>query len=386
MEYLEGRALAGGAYEELKRYALIDRFLDLAAGGFTDRGEPLFEKFARYRDFEASLRSGARLEGESDGEYAARMAAEFAAANPAGEGESYADFAEGFLSGATSAFTYLPGDVQYYVAANDYYDGVFAAGGVVRGGELDSFTGARYGSGSLEAAVRERLAAYVEGLGGIDTWYGQETSAYLAGLSEAAREGFRTYLYVAGANGPGDALRAGFAEGVYGLRTTPPIWPLGGMARRLSVTDRVVRRDLLGRGGARRTKARSRTRAREAEREPWAFRKLPNYLIGATDADGNPTITVEPLDGKRHRRRDAETGAVNRYRYAPEAGERNEHAGSFTGESNGCTMSERSAREGGGHPPTTTGVRHRSFDRADRIYDTEETHARRRGNYVYGRA
>ncbi len=85
------------------------------------------------------------------------------------------------------------------------------------GEELDSFTGALYGSGSLEAAVRERLAAYVENLGGIDTWYGQETNAYLAGLSETAREGFRTYLYVFTRNGPGDALRAGFAEGVYGL-------------------------------------------------------------------------------------------------------------------------------------------------------------------------
>jgi hypothetical protein len=38
MEYLEGRALAGGAYDELKRYALIDRF-SIWPRRLTDRGE-----------------------------------------------------------------------------------------------------------------------------------------------------------------------------------------------------------------------------------------------------------------------------------------------------------------------------------------------------------
>ncbi|MGV7931149.1 MAG: hypothetical protein AB2L13_19980 [Spirochaetota bacterium] len=399
MEYLEGRALAGGAYDELKRYALIDRFLDLAAGGFTDRGEPLFEKFARYRDFEASLRSGARLEGESDGEYAARMAAEFAAANPAGEGESYADFAEDFLSGATSAFTYLPGDVQFYVAANDYYDGVFAGGGVVRGGELDSFTGARYGSGSLEAAVRERLAAYVEGLGGIDTWYGQETSAYLAGLSETAREGFRTYLYVAGSNGPGDALRAGFAEGVYGLEDAiaADMALLGGMAGEV-VGELTASFDAIYKAARRdaEDKKRAESHARalvKLKENPGLFESYRNYLIGATDADGNPTITVEPLDGGSViDGRDAETGAVNRYRYVP--AESGPNGTSMLGsliveESNRLAGELRTLFAAGKAeviPSDDDGVYGiaQFLDRADGIYDTEETYTRdAEGNYAF---
>ncbi|HSV97218.1 MAG TPA: hypothetical protein VLM75_09810, partial [Spirochaetota bacterium] len=403
MEHLEGRTLAAGAYDELKRYALIDRFLVLASGGFADRSEPLFEKFSRYRDFEARLGAGARLDGESEAAYAARLAAEFAATNPAPAGESYADFAECFLAGTIRSTAYLPEDVQWYVAANEYYDGVFAGGGFVRSGEeLDSFVDAMYGSQSLNTAVRERLMAYIEGLGGIDTWYGQETGAYLAGLSDARLEGFRKYLYVCGRGGPGNALRAGFGEGVYGLEASiaADMALLGGMAEEM-IGGMAASFDALYGAARREAEAKERTESHarslvKLKENPELFESYRNYMIEVTDKDGNATIVVEAVDGANViDGRDADTGEVNRYYYMPAENRANGKSmlGSLVVEESNALAGALRTLFGVGRaevvPSNADGVYGiaQFLDKADGMYDTGATYARdAEGKYAFANA
>ena len=325
MEYLEGRALSGAAYDELKRYALIDRYLRFASGGFSECEEPLFERYARYRDFEKLLRSNGPLDGEGEAGYAERMASEFAAAHPAGEGESYLDFAREFLGGRTSSFVHLPEEVRYYVAAGDYYEGAFVDGVFVRGAEeLDSYIGARYGSLGLDESVRGMLAAYVEGIGGIDTWYGQETEAYMSSLSQQACGAFRRYLYAAIPSRDLSVLRPGFSEGVYGLERSieADLAFLGGMAD--EAIGRLAGRfeeayQAAGRAAANAKRAESFAASLvELEECPGQFESYRNYMINATGEDGKPAISVETIDEKGVvDGRDPETGVVNVYRYVP---------------------------------------------------------------------
>ncbi len=324
-EYLEGRGLSAGAYDEVRRYALIDRFLRHAAGGFADRSEPLFEKYARYRDFEAHIAAAARIEDESDASFAARMAAEFQAESPSPGGESYSDYAAEYLSGARSAMCFLPEDVRLYIAANDYCDGVFARGRFMHGAaEINAYSAEAYGSESLGEAVRERLTAYINGLGRIDTWYGQETGAYMAGLTEAEREAFRRYRYLSSRDEFADALRTGFGEGLYGLEASiaADMSLFGGMAEEqlgalldsFETLYAAVRRDAETKKSAE-SHAQSLVRLK---RNPEVFASYRNYLIGVTDADGNAAISVETADGSAViDGRDPDTQTVNRYYYLP---------------------------------------------------------------------
>ena len=337
LEYLDSRNLNGKAYDEMKRYGLIDRYCDIVESGYTDKSEPLFEKYLRYRDLEAYIAGASRLEGEDDGAFAERIAAEFKATHGEPEGETYAGFAEDYFAGNITSVAYLPEEVRLYVASNDYYDGVFLNGLFLRNGnDINDFITKAYGSASLGDAVRAALVEYIGGFKSIDTYYGEELRTYLAKLTPRDQGRFRQYYYLSGVDDFADVLRPGFDDGIYGLgrKIAADLTVFGGMTEEILGALLASHEGLymiVARDAENKKRATDYARSLVALRaNPGLYASFRNYIIQVSDDANNEIITAQIVNGEEYiDRRNAETGMTERYCFMPE--EERENGASMLG-------------------------------------------------------
>ncbi|PKL18190.1 MAG: hypothetical protein CVV49_07280, partial [Spirochaetae bacterium HGW-Spirochaetae-5] len=194
--------------EKLKAYALINEYLRKSSGDNLTSTDPAFLEYIKYKKFENHILSVTRDTGDSDKQYAEKCAGAYHGVN-GGDIEDLTDFAESFIEGDLSAFSYLAEDVKIYAASEYYYHEMFSKNKVPYEG-IEKFLEDKFGEESINGAVIDAVRAYTGRLNTVSFYYGSDLDNYTAGLDSSARDYFLMYI-----NGISEAILPGFEYGIY---------------------------------------------------------------------------------------------------------------------------------------------------------------------------